>query len=170
MNTNKVNKAEAKGLYPMLPITNKKRIVTANYYNIIVLLPGDEANLLNFLLKECTVFNTIKYSTKLMMRYRAYIKAIERNFKHPTDKISLAIKKQPTNIHATRDTFMKLIEKGLIFRVDKEYMINFALSYMVQFSAPASKWTRQYGIIQEKGYSNSAMYAINKEILTDIKK
>lgn len=170
MNTNKVSNTEAKDLYPMFPLTNKKRIVTNNYYNIMVVLPSNEANLLNFLLKECTVFNTIKYSTKLIMRYRAYMKAVERNYGTDNEILWRTINPHPTNIHATRDTFIKLVEKGLVLRVDKEYVINFGLSYMVQFLAPARKWTEQYRIIQEKGYSNGAIYAINKVILTDIKK
>ena len=168
MNTGKVNNTVAEDLFPMFA-TNKKRIVTANYFNIIVVLPGNEANLLNFLLKEATVFNTIRYSTKLMMKYRAYIKAIERNFNTPAYKISRQTPKPKiplfyrinTNIHEVRNVFIKLIEKGLIFRVNKEYVINFGLSYMVQFSAPANKWIKEYELIREKDLGNGFLYIIN---------
>jgi hypothetical protein len=77
----------------------------------------------------------------------------------------------PTNIHATRDTFIKLVEKGLIFRVsNSEYLINFGLTYMVQYSAPASKWTKLYNQIAEGGYSNASLWAINDQILKEIRK
>ena len=108
MNTGKIKNTEAKNLWQMLP-SNKKRIVTPNYFNLIVALDKNEANLLNFLIKESSVYNTVHYSTRLMIKYRAYIKAIERNFKQPEKKNIAPMK---TNIHAVRDTFIKLIEKG----------------------------------------------------------
>ncbi len=171
MNTNKIKNTEAKNLWQM-PTSNKKRIVTPNYFNLIVALDKNEANLLNFLIKESSVYNTISYSTRLMIKYRAYIKAIERNFKQSEKKIiGRTNKTQPTNIHAVRDTFIKLIEKGLIFRVNKsEYLINFGLTYMVQYSASANKWTKQYNIISAGKLSEAVLWVINDQTLKEIRK
>lgn len=170
MNTNKIKKTEAKNLWQMLP-SNKKRIVTPNYFNVIVALDKNEANLLNFLIKESSVYNTISYSTRLIIKYRAYIKAIERNFNDGDKKIIAPMKKQPTNIHAARDIFIKLLEKGLIFRVSNtEYLINFGLTYMVQYSAPAQKWTKQYGIIVAGELGNGRVWMINDQILKEIRR
>jgi len=171
MNTNKIKNTEAKNLWQMIP-SNKKRIVTPNYFNLIVALDKNEANLLNFLIKESSVYNTISYSTRLMIKYRAYIRAIERNFNDGSKKNIRQTKKATTNIHAVRDTFIKLIEKGLIFRVsNSEYLINFGLTYMVQYSAPAIKWTKHYNtIVSLEETGGGVLWAINDQILKEIRK
>lgn len=166
MNTNKIKRAKVKNLWSMLP-SNKKRIVTPNYFNLIVALDKNEASLLNFLIKESSVYNTVRYPTKLMIKYRAYIKAIERNFREGGNKINPRTK---INIHAVREIFIKLVEKGLIFRVDGEYLISFGLTYMVQYSAPVSKWTKQYNLIVSGELGEGYLYLINQQTLREIKK
>lgn len=158
MNTSRVKKSEFKELM-IFPPTKSKRVVTSHYFNLTQILSTDELSLLNFIIKESSVYNTIKYSTKLLNKYAKYMNAVH----HTYDCAYLL----PLNIHYARKTFIQLIEQGLIFRVlDKEYVINFAVTYMPQFSGAAYKWMEEY----QKIKTDDQMRELNIKTLNRLKR
>lgn len=97
--------------------------MTVNYFNLQIGLPKDQVSLLNFLIKEATNENRIKYSTRLLEKYRAYVRAVEREFKCETGiKIHVA---------ETRNVFVRLIELGLLERESGNvFIINRLVTYV----------------------------------------
>lgn len=162
MNNGRVKSAEAKSLYPFTA-DKSKRVMTVNYFNLMVRLPKEESCLLNFLIKESTNYNTFKYSTRLLEKYKAYVKVVGRVFPSGDKKIN-------TNVKYSRDVFIRLIEKGLVFRGGKEYVINFALTYSPQYTKEAIDWIKQYSGIVDKKLGNGYLFLINNNILQEIRK
>jgi len=162
MNTNKVKSAKLKSLFAF-PATNTKRVFTVHYMNMMVILSADESALLNFLIKESTVYNTFKYSTSLLKKHQKFINAIEGT----NPKIHFK-----TNIHFIRNVFIKLVEKGLVFRVGNQYVINYNLTFMPQFSADVKRWINQYQPIQATNnieFMITGIDVLNEQILKQIR-
>lgn len=161
MPINKIKHTEIKTLYPIV-VSRSKKVVTPNYFNIINCLADEERTLLNFLIKECTVYNTVKYSTRLLEKYREYAKVLNKNYP--------PIKKINTNVKYTRSVFIKLLEKGLIFRADADYVMSFTLVYSPQYAKQANEWMKRYDKIRELKIWGAFMYALNRETLNEIRK
>lgn len=153
MNTNRVKSAFTKSLYPFI-FTSSKRVMTVNYFNLMVILPNEESALLNFLIKESTQYNTFKYSTRLLEKYRMYVSVVKRS-------LSADINFN-TNIKITREVFIRLIEKGLLFRVGNEYVINFALTYSPQYANQVKEWAEEHEMCIKHDFN--VLELSNKEI------
>jgi len=163
MNTNRVKSAVAKSLYPFI-FTSSKRVMTVNYFNLMVILPNEESALLNFLIKESTQYNTFKYSTRLLEKYRMYVSAVKRNLSADVNF--------NTNIKITREVFIRLIEKGLLFRVENEYVINFALAYSHQYEKQTDIFRKYYNdiVTGHKDNWEQLFYELNVQVLKQIRR
>lgn len=130
MNNAIVSKTKTKSLphFPVLSVGKTKRVVTKHFTNLALWLPADEFALLNFLVYQADASNTIKYSTKLMERYSAAVKASMDEY---WDELEKRGHYYIAHLQNNRYWFIKLVEKGLLLHTAKRhyFMLNPMLTY-----------------------------------------
>ena len=110
-----------------LPYINKihsGRVFTKHYVNASNMLHPGELSVFNFLCFETTGDNTFLYSTILLKKYRAYIRALVKNYNWDLEHL-------PISLDYTRASIRWLIDNGFIYRTEysKQYFISPVYSY-----------------------------------------
>lgn len=113
--------------FPELSSGKSNRVITKHFTNAAMYLSQNEFAMLSWLVYQSKADNTIVYSTQLLARYSAAIKAAEEMYK---ESQGLAI-----GIKAIRGFFRQLVQKGyLLSNYNKKvFTINPMLSYRVDY-------------------------------------
>jgi len=124
--------------FPELSVGKTKRVVTKHFTNLSLWLPSPELELLSFLIYECLADNTFEYSTRLLERYCAAVKAATKQYWGSEDGTRTPL--------LARIAFRHLIESGLILHTEKKnvFMINPMLTY-----SPDIINNKQYKLVSE---------------------
>ncbi len=107
--------------FPALSHGSAGRIATKHFMNLLSWLNNEALSLLGFLVYQADVDNTIKYTTKLLQHYDAYMNHVTRYGK----------KRIKSSLPNSRQTFKYLIEQGILLQTAEEklFMINPNLIY-----------------------------------------
>lgn len=124
-NTKLISESKTKSLphFPVLEVGKHRRVFTKHFTNLSLWLPGDELQLLSYLIYDVDTLadNTFVYSTQLLNRFIAAFR--EANLQYCDKEVS----KNPTQV---RRCLKNLIERGLILNAGKNrFMINPMLMY-----------------------------------------
>ena len=112
MNTKSIQLTRPKELPHLPTISSHKqsKIVSKHFTNLSILLPKKEFALICWLVYQSDNDNSFKYSTHLLRKFSATIKALNGDI--------------PTAIQTIRADFKRLIEKGYILPYNNYHYLN----------------------------------------------
>lgn len=124
-NTKLIATTKTKSLPDFQPTKRTTRVVTKHFTNLAFYLPQDQYCLLSWLVYNCEMDNTIKYSTFILRRYSEAIKAVCEHY-----KADIGVK---TSLQTVRLVFKSLIEQGYIISFNNKLLLNPMLSYQADY-------------------------------------
>lgn len=133
MNTKLISSATVLSLpcFPELSAQKSNRVVTKHFTNAALYLLPNQIALLNWLIYQSKVDNTVVYSTQLLIRFCATVKEVSKTYNN--DKLCFS-----TDIKYCRQLFKTLIQDGYLLPNYKKnvFTINPMLTYRAEYMRP----------------------------------
>lgn len=124
-------------------------------------MSAGDISLFNFFIHETTGYNCFRYTTLLLRKYRAYLKAIEKTYKIELD--------YPISLDYLRASFRNMVKDQLIFKTNesKIYFVNPAYTYRPRWFKELyyKEWYRGY----ESAENIHDIYHVNQKAIDRIK-
>lgn len=159
-NTQKVQKTETTSMldFRELSVHKSNKVITKNFTAFISGSDPSIGRLCTFLIFESRRNNTIEFTTHLLVKYGAYVKAAQKKFGYKDTKF------KNSSLPITRKDFQHLISTGIIIPIKAEkklFLMNPALTYHADRFNEQTLFMRDY----ERTYENYTMNLISKERL-----
>lgn len=127
-NTQKVQKTEITSLHDFreLSVHKSNKVITKNFTAFISGSDPSISRLCTFLIFEAKRNNTLEFTTHLLTKYGAYLKASQKKFGYKDTRF------KNSSLPVTRKDFMYLISTGIIIPINAEkklFLMNPALTY-----------------------------------------
>lgn len=146
-NTRIVTKTDLKRIWdtPILSPGGTGRIFTKHFINLVLTLDNDILYLFSFLIYQSGHDNTIKYSSRLLIKFAPAVNSLKEKYS--------ATKRIKTSQRVLREHFKYLIENGLVLPTNKYnvYLINpnFAYSKLYVKGKFYDAWIKAHQKINE---------------------
>lgn len=117
MNTKTIQNTKVISLphFPVLSSHKQSKVISKHFTNLCLYLPKPELSLLTWLIYESAANNSFTYSTHLLRKFSAHIKAVNIEYRQTN---------LPTSIQIIRKDFKKLVEGGYIIPAGRYHYLN----------------------------------------------
>ncbi len=135
MNTKLIEQTEVQSLpyFPILEAHKSNRVITKHFTNLPLYLNPNHFALLTWLIYQSKADNSIKYSTKLLLKYTATLLQCEQEYKDGN-----TVGRLFTSLPFLRVSFQYLIKQGYLLpsHLKGYFVINPLLSYREEYIRP----------------------------------
>ena len=136
MNTKLIQQTEVQTLpyFPILEAHKSNRVITKHFTNLPLYLNPNHFALLTWLIYQSKADNSVKYSTKLLLKYTATLLQCEQEYKDGN-----MVGRLFTSLPFLRVSFQYLIKQGYLLpsHLKGYFVINPLLSYREEYIKPA---------------------------------
>lgn len=157
MNTKLIQQTEVQALpyFPILEAHKSNRVITKHFTNLPLYLNPNHFALLTWLIYQSKADNSVKYSTKLLLKYTATLLQCEQEYKDGN-----TVGRLFTSLPFLRVSFQYLIKQGYLLpsHLKGHFVINPLLSYREEYIKPT-----EYRDICKEYNDIQAAYQVNRE-------
>lgn len=136
MNTKLIQQTEVQALpyFPILEAHKSNRVITKHFTNLPLYLNPNHFALLTWLIYQSKADNSVKYSTKLLLKYTATLLQCEQEYKDGN-----TVGRLFTSLPFLRVSFQYLIKQGYLLpsHLKGYFVINPLLSYREEYIRPS---------------------------------